>query len=1232
MNENETKKKALNILNEIINKVTSDISSSQHSDLSDVSKIHEYTIMHLLNILYRYKLYNTNDISKNFPAIDLADDENKLTYQITYNLDKNKPNDTIKKFLTNKKTEPYRDYKLIIFYLDTKPKYTKDEINNFKKLLKNKFDIQDIYDLKNYANKIKLSDTSIIIKLLNFLEIRQSALFELEIFKYKNNVLSSMQDFTNKKFDEYSSKFIEFINSNDKKILYISGDGGVGKSHLTVYLMTKYIKDTEYIPVFINPVSSNMEIYDKFKNTSLKWLFIFDDIKRYTQEQIKPIITLGLDDNKKIVISSRIAEKKENINFINETYSTYINKYSDIDIAWDSKEEIYDLVKDYFKYNKQVLPHNTIIHKYIDKFASNPFLLIHGIANNFQNIKEYARKLLTDIKYKLSITNKQYATDVSFRIALNVPFGLNNIDLKKYIYGLMKYIIEINDTRYTFKHDIIGDLLLIATIDDVNYCILEDELKNQPYNKLINIRQAYSYNKLLNLDKNDEKLIKLDDVDDIIFKAFNSNDKSFNQLKSNEMIKLYKYMIEELPKTNFYLFINKKINIEDIDYYANRLHFINLYEYLNEDNYILFLESLYSADKNYYSNYYFSHLQFNFNKNIANIIKNFYENHQNDSDKEKFNKLVSIIFSNIFTPQVYYTEIQKKIICKTHSNYRCNELKDFFKWAVPKFMDILLKKHNTYDLEKIVTIHDSINDESNSLFNSIINEINMYFIYIFNTKNYEVIYSLEMQLLGGKLKLYYKKFDTFFKKIYNDDEYLLFRISKRYFMPELPVTDETIQAYIKEFTYTEFNNISDRLPNLNTFIKEIALKMDINKLVKIFCYIDIIHVNEDIFNRILNEKQDLVNELSKCKKNIKNFKIISQLYTINYKNKNVTYDDIYTIEDYFGIVNNQITKDNKNIDNDLILKYLYKIDIFDTIHKKHAAFCKLYQNTEDYYKENNILESFLPILDIFIKYINDNNLFSTNTLHMVYYTFNYLKHLKTDLTYFNKHEIIILLSTFAKKHEYFYFDDIKRFYNIFNFSDDDLLLFISYLDIDLYNLHSYFINDELKNFIKTEKVFNNIIDYLYNIYVVDKYDYLKLHNMFLDDASLFESYIYNALDNAKSNNDDDKFIFLMKLFSINTFDNSIQICFIEHAFNILKKNNQMYLLINIVNVDGSTEYDRYKSLYKIIKNSKNNRLKNYINNMIKNEANILKEYINSYTSEEVTVLSYKEPHTEQNNE
>ena len=78
MNENETKKKVLTILYEIIEKIGKDIPSSQHSDLSDVSKKHEYTIMHLLNILFGYKLYNTNDISKKFPAIDLEDDENKL--------------------------------------------------------------------------------------------------------------------------------------------------------------------------------------------------------------------------------------------------------------------------------------------------------------------------------------------------------------------------------------------------------------------------------------------------------------------------------------------------------------------------------------------------------------------------------------------------------------------------------------------------------------------------------------------------------------------------------------------------------------------------------------------------------------------------------------------------------------------------------------------------------------------------------------------------------------------------------------------------------------------------------------------------------------------------------------------------------------------------------------------------------------------------------------------------
>ena len=1235
MNENETKQNALNILYEIIEYIDKDIKSSKHAGLSDVSKIHEYTIMHLLNILFGYKLYNTNDIKNNFPAIDLADDENKLAYQITYNTDKGKPIDTITKFLNNKATEQYRKYKLIIFYLTEKPEFNEDEITYFKQQLQNNFEMQDIFQLNEYANKINLSDANILIKLLNFLEIRTSTLFELEIYKYQINVFSNMQDFTNKKFNKYSSKFIEFINSNDKKILYISGDGGVGKSHLTIYLLTKHSKDIPYIPVFINPVTSDVEKYDKFKNTSLKWLFICDDIKRFSKEQIKAIITSGLDEKIKIVISSRITEKEEHINFIDDTYSAYINKYTEIKIAWNSREEIYDFIKDYFNYTNKELPEDIIINKYIDKFASNPFLLIHGISNNYKNIKDYARKLSTEIKNKLSIENKQDGINILFKIALNVPFGLNNDkDLKNYIYKLKNDIIEINNNRYTFIHDIIGDLILIETINNVDYSILEDELKNQPYNKLINIRQAYSYNKFLNLDEAKEKLIKLDAVDDIIFNAFNSNDKNYSNLKSNDMIKLYKYMIEELPKTNFYLFTNNKINNDDINYYVNRLISINFFQYLNDNNYILFLENIYAAHHTYYSFYHFMHLKLKFNRNIANIIISFYEKHEKDANKEKFNKIFNNIFSNIFVPKIFYKDILSKKIFMTHIDYKCNELKEFFKWAIPKFMKILINDYNLYYLWELVEIYNIVNDESKNLFKFIINEINKYFINVLKIKNFENTYSIEMPLLRGRLKKEYKVFYKFLKHIYNNYEYLLFRISKRYFMPQIPITDDSICNYIQDFKFVEYDNISDRIPNLNNFINKIALNMDVEQLVKIFCYIDIIHVNTNIFFDILDKRNDLVENLLKKQNNIKNFIIISHLYTIKFRNKTISYNNIESIEDYFGIVNNQINKNNKNINKNIIIQYLNKIDIFDTLNKKHAAFCKLYENTEYYYKENNILENFIPILDIFIKYINNNGLLSKDTLYMIYSTFIDLKHLKEDLTDFNKNDLLILLSNFAKRDDIFYFKEIKKLYNIFNFNDEHLLLFISYLNINFDNIHSNFIGYELKYYINSEKAFNSIVNYMFNLYQINeyKYDYLYIHNVFLDDTSLFKSYIYNALNNAKTNNEEDKFIFLMKLFSTNDFDNSIQINFIEYAFNILKNNNQMYLLISIVNVDGSTDYDRYKSLYNIIKNSKNKRLKNYINKMIDYEANILKEYNNSSTSEEENVLRYQEPHTEPNHE
>jgi len=54
--------------------------------------------MHILNDVYDLKLKNTNLLQKNFPAIDLIDDINKVVIQVTSTTKPSKVRETIKIF------------------------------------------------------------------------------------------------------------------------------------------------------------------------------------------------------------------------------------------------------------------------------------------------------------------------------------------------------------------------------------------------------------------------------------------------------------------------------------------------------------------------------------------------------------------------------------------------------------------------------------------------------------------------------------------------------------------------------------------------------------------------------------------------------------------------------------------------------------------------------------------------------------------------------------------------------------------------------------------------------------------------------------------------------------------------------------------------------------------------------------------------------------------------------
>mgnify|MGYP007014609468 FL=1 len=72
------------------NELQHNIENLNSISLYDINKIYEDVFAKILNVAFNWKLRNANEYIKNYPAIDLYDDTNKIVIQVTSNLDNKK--------------------------------------------------------------------------------------------------------------------------------------------------------------------------------------------------------------------------------------------------------------------------------------------------------------------------------------------------------------------------------------------------------------------------------------------------------------------------------------------------------------------------------------------------------------------------------------------------------------------------------------------------------------------------------------------------------------------------------------------------------------------------------------------------------------------------------------------------------------------------------------------------------------------------------------------------------------------------------------------------------------------------------------------------------------------------------------------------------------------------------------------------------------------------------------
>jgi len=93
-----TKHKYYDNINKKLSWYVTTIKNDNANGYQDTNHDAEDVFCFILNVIYDYKLENLNKIKNNFPGIDLGDDKNRISVQVTSEKSKKKIQDTLDTF------------------------------------------------------------------------------------------------------------------------------------------------------------------------------------------------------------------------------------------------------------------------------------------------------------------------------------------------------------------------------------------------------------------------------------------------------------------------------------------------------------------------------------------------------------------------------------------------------------------------------------------------------------------------------------------------------------------------------------------------------------------------------------------------------------------------------------------------------------------------------------------------------------------------------------------------------------------------------------------------------------------------------------------------------------------------------------------------------------------------------------------------------------------------------
>ena len=244
-------------ISQYLSTIKTNIENDNINGYYNINRKMEDIVAKLLELVYGYNFINTNDIYPNYPAIDLADNERRISVQVTSDNSIEKINRTFEVFKNSKEKLIDKYDRIIFFMINGKlPQYDGRKIKN-KGINFNKY--TDIIDYSDIERKINDYTNEKLYPIASFLESQYISNLVRKISQIKKKdckdvidnyierkvIKLGKNDYFNK---ENRKQLYKIIDKNDKIVLL--SDAGEGKTQEAKNLVNKINKKEKNICAF----------------------------------------------------------------------------------------------------------------------------------------------------------------------------------------------------------------------------------------------------------------------------------------------------------------------------------------------------------------------------------------------------------------------------------------------------------------------------------------------------------------------------------------------------------------------------------------------------------------------------------------------------------------------------------------------------------------------------------------------------------------------------------------------------------------------------------------------------------------------------------------------------------------------------------------------------------------------------------------------------------------------